>query len=126
MDQPDSDLRLSRIATLWTDVHQAQLDGTLAPDARRKLLQIYGGAVRRYRADHPQVSSQEMAEGLSQALGKQLNAASVRQALHRARDRFADLLLDEIAHAVADPTPEALEEELVEIGLLEQCRPALE
>ncbi len=241
MDQANSDSRLSRISTLWTEVHQAQIDGTLAPDARRRLLEIYGGAVRRYllaalreedaaedlfqefallflrgrlrgadpgrgrfrdylkgtlfhliadyhkkakgrplpldperiepavepdseqeqafltswrdellarawtalqesetasgqpfftvlryRADHPKDSSQEMAAGLSRSLGKELTAAGVRQTLHRARDRFADMLLDEIAHAVANPTADALEEELIELGLVEHCRPALE
>jgi RNA polymerase sigma-70 factor (ECF subfamily) len=241
MDQSDPNTRLSGIPTLWSDVHQAQLSGCLAPDARRKLLQIYGGAVwryllaalrnedaaeelfqefavlflrgglrgadpgrgrfrdylkgtlfhliadhhnkarhhslpldtdrvepavepdseqdeafltswrdellarawvalqevdnttgqifyvvLRYRADHPRASSTEMADGLSLAVGKKLTAPGVRQTLHRARDRFADLLLDEIAHALAEPTVETLEEELIEIGLLEQCRPALD
>ncbi len=80
----------------------------------------------RFRADNPEASSQEMAERLSQLLGKEVTAAGVRQTLHRARERFADLLLEEIAHAVADPTVESLEEELTELGLLEHCRPALD
>jgi RNA polymerase sigma-70 factor (ECF subfamily) len=81
--------------------------------------------VLRYRADHPDVSSQAMAEGVSRQLGKTVTAPGVRQTLHRARERFADLLLDEIAQALDRPTPEALEGELVDLGLLEHCRPAL-
>ncbi len=67
-----------------------------------------------------------MAEQLSGILGKPLTAAGVRKTLDRARDRFADLLLGEIAHSLADPTPDQLEEELIDLNLLEHCRPALE
>jgi RNA polymerase sigma-70 factor (ECF subfamily) len=82
--------------------------------------------VLRYRADHPEASAQAMADHLSRVLDRELTAAGVRQTLHRAREKFADFLLDEIAHAIADPTPDALEEELIEVGLLEHCRPALQ
>lgn len=82
--------------------------------------------VLRFRADNPEASSQEMAERLSPLLGKEVTAAGIRQTLHRARDRFADQLLDEIAHAISDPTLESLEEELTELGLLEHCHPALD
>ena len=82
--------------------------------------------VLRYRADHPDAASHDMAAQLSQACGKPLTAAGVRQTLHRARERFADFLLEEIAQAAADPTDESLGGELVELGLMEYCRPALE
>jgi RNA polymerase sigma-70 factor (ECF subfamily) len=83
-------------------------------------------AVLRFRADHPELRSHEMAEQLSQILGKPLTAAGVRKTLERARDRFADLLLDEIADAISDPTPAKLEEELIDLNLLDHCRPALD
>jgi RNA polymerase sigma factor (sigma-70 family) len=82
-------------------------------------------AVLRFRAEH-ELHSQEMAEQLSRLLGKPLSAAGVRKMLERARDRFADLLLDEIAQAVSDPSVEHLEEELIDLNLLEYCRSALE
>jgi RNA polymerase sigma factor (sigma-70 family) len=83
-------------------------------------------AVLRYRADNPEVRSPQMAEQLTAQLGRQLTAAGVRQTLHRARQKFADLLLEEVAQSVEDPTPEHLEQELVELGLFDYCRPALE
>jgi hypothetical protein len=83
-------------------------------------------AVLRFRADHPDLRSHEMAEQLGAILGKPLTAAGVRKTLERARDRFADLLLDEIAQALANPTLGQLEEELIDLNLLEHCRPALE
>ncbi len=82
--------------------------------------------VLRFRAANPKLSSSEMAEQLRQQLGKPLTAAGVRQTLHRARETFADLLLEEVVHSLDSPTVEQLEQELVDLELLEYCRPALE
>jgi RNA polymerase sigma-70 factor (ECF subfamily) len=81
--------------------------------------------VLRFRAEHPDLSSARMAAELSTTLGKPLTAASVRQTLHRARERFADLLLEEVLQSLHEPNPEDLEQELLELGLHEHCRPAL-
>jgi RNA polymerase sigma-70 factor (ECF subfamily) len=84
-----------------------------------------GHEVLRFRAENPDLSSADMASALAERQGRPLTAEGVRQALHRARERFADLLLDEVAHSLESPTPEALAEELGELGLLDYCRPAL-
>jgi RNA polymerase sigma-70 factor (ECF subfamily) len=83
-------------------------------------------AVLRFRADHPEMRSPRMAEQLAAQLGRPFTAAGVRQVLHRARQKFADLLLEEVTHSLDNPTAEELEEELVELGLLHYCQPALE
>jgi RNA polymerase sigma-70 factor (ECF subfamily) len=82
--------------------------------------------VLRFKAEHSHLSSAEMAEQLSVQLRKSLTAAGVRKTLERARDRFGDLLLDEIADAIDNPSREALEAELIDLGLLDHCRPALD
>jgi RNA polymerase sigma-70 factor (ECF subfamily) len=82
--------------------------------------------VLRFRADHPDLSSAGMAESLGAALGSRLTAAGVRQTLHRARDQFADLLLDEVEQSLPDPVSEHLADELADLGLLDYCRAALE
>jgi RNA polymerase sigma-70 factor (ECF subfamily) len=82
--------------------------------------------VLRLRAEHPELRSPQLAERLSTVLGKTVTAVGVRQVLHRARDRFADLLLDEIRHSLEDPTPDRLQEELDDLSLLEYCKPALD
>jgi RNA polymerase sigma-70 factor (ECF subfamily) len=82
--------------------------------------------VLRFKVDNADLRSADMAERLSASLGKGLTAAGVRKTLERARDRFADLLLDEIAQAIDSPTAERLEEELIDLELLEQCTPALD
>lgn len=82
--------------------------------------------VLHFRAEHPQVHSEEMAETIGHQLGKPISAASVRQTLHRAREKFAEMLVDEVAQTLANPTLQDLEEELIDVNLLEYCRPALE
>jgi RNA polymerase sigma-70 factor (ECF subfamily) len=82
--------------------------------------------VLRYRVNHPDLRSPELAEGLSEKLGKPINAGAARVLLHRARDAFAELLLDQVIESLADESLDAAEEELIELDLLEYCRPALD
>jgi RNA polymerase sigma-70 factor (ECF subfamily) len=82
-------------------------------------------AVLRFRLDHPEMHSPEMATHLSAQLGKRVSATSVRVLLHRARETFAELLLDAVVGSLEDPSPEEAEQELIELGLLDYCRSAL-
>jgi len=83
-------------------------------------------AVLLYRVENPDASSAEMAEELSRQLGKPLNAAALRKAAQRAHEKFADLLLDEIAHSLGCTAIDAVREELIALDLLRYCRSALE
>jgi RNA polymerase sigma-70 factor (ECF subfamily) len=107
----------------WCDELLARAWAGLA-DAEAKSDQPFH-TVLRFRADHPDLHSPEMAERLTAQLGRPLTPAAVRQTLHRAREKFATLLVDEVRHSLEDATPEKLEQELIELGLLEYCRPAL-
>jgi RNA polymerase sigma-70 factor (ECF subfamily) len=82
-------------------------------------------AVLRYRAEHPQASSADMARGLQAELGRPVTDVGVRQLLHRARERFADLLLEEVGRGLPGNEPEALRQELEELGLLPYCQSVL-
>ncbi len=82
--------------------------------------------VLKAKADHQDTPSAQLAEDLSARLGKPITAAGFRKTLERARDRFADLLLEEIAQALDDPSRARLEEELMDLNLLEHCKAALE
>jgi RNA polymerase sigma factor (sigma-70 family) len=82
--------------------------------------------VLRFRAEHPGMTSAAMAQELSRRLGRSLSADGVRQTLRRARERYAQLLLAEVAHSLEAPTPELLAEELSELKLLPYCQPILE
>jgi RNA polymerase sigma-70 factor (ECF subfamily) len=82
--------------------------------------------ILRFRADHPDMPSPQMAQELNGILGKTVTAANVRQLLHRSREKFADLLLDDVVHSLEAPTADQVEQELIQLNLLEYCRPALE
>jgi RNA polymerase sigma-70 factor (ECF subfamily) len=79
-----------------------------------------------YRVQHPELRSPDLAAGLSEKLGKPINAGAVRVLLHRARDTFAEMLLDEIMQSLPNESLEGAEDELIELDLLEYCRPALD
>jgi RNA polymerase sigma-70 factor (ECF subfamily) len=110
-------------AASWREALLARAWEELAAEEERTRQPIY--TVLRFRFDNPTLASAQAAEQLGARLGRPLTAVWVRQALHQARKRFADLLLDEVAHSLESPTYERLEEELEELGLLEYCKPAL-
>lgn len=82
--------------------------------------------VLRVRVEHPDLRSPELAEKVTEATGKPTNAGAVRTALHRARERFGDLLIDEVANSLESATAEAVEQELIDLDLWQYCKPALE
>ena len=83
-------------------------------------------AVLLHRIDHPDARSARMAEQLAARLGKTVNAAWVRKTLQRAHEKFADLLLEEVARSLGTAETGRLREELQELDLLKYCRTALE
>jgi RNA polymerase sigma-70 factor (ECF subfamily) len=83
-------------------------------------------SVLRFRAAHPKMPSGEMAEALSRQLNRPLTAEAVRQTLKRARERYSDLLLQEVAGSLESPGVDQIEEELRDLELLTYCQEALE
>jgi RNA polymerase sigma factor (sigma-70 family) len=82
-------------------------------------------AVLLFRVQNPEVPSPQMATELSAQLQKPIEAVAVRKALQRAHAKFAELLVDEVASSLSEPTREELQAELRELDLLRYCRPAL-
>lgn len=84
-------------------------------------------SVLRFRAEHPDASSAQMAAALSQQLQPNipLTETGIRKTLQRARSHFAALLIAEVARSLGNPTDDELEEELIAVGLLAYCRSAL-
>src|SRR5262249_41363304 len=81
--------------------------------------------VLHFRAGNPDMRSAQMAEQLSGRLGKDVSADWVRKWLQLAREKFAELLLVEVQASLRDPTPDLVEQELIDLGLLEYCKSAL-
>jgi RNA polymerase sigma-70 factor (ECF subfamily) len=81
--------------------------------------------VLRFRAENPDLRAAEFAERLGARMGTTVTAEWVYKKLHLAREKFAELLLEEVVQTLAEPDTEDLEEELLDLGLLEYCRAAL-
>ncbi len=79
-----------------------------------------------FRTKNPEVASARMAELLSVSLGKKFTAAGVRQTIHRGREKFADLLLDETARSLETSDADKIAQELVDLGLLSYCKDAFD
>jgi len=82
--------------------------------------------VLRMRVSDPTLSSEELAQRLTDELDKPFKAGAARVTLHRAREKFAHLMIDVIANSLEDPTREKIESELVELRLIDYCRDALD
>lgn len=107
----------------WRDALLDRTWAALADDERQTGRPLH--TVLKLRATNPKMDSPALATEAGRVLGKSITPAGVRQTLHRARERFADLLLGVVADSLNSPTAERLEEELTEVGLLDYCRPAL-
>ena len=84
-------------------------------------------SVLRFRAENSNATSAEMARRLTEQLRPEhpFTDTGIRKTLERAKKQFADLLLDEIATSLENPTPDELEQELIELELMPHCRSAL-
>jgi RNA polymerase sigma-70 factor (ECF subfamily) len=82
-------------------------------------------AALRIKADQPDLTAADLADRLRDAGKGTYGASGMRQVLHRARELFADRLLDEVARSVMSEDHHILTEELIELDLLTYCREAL-
>jgi DNA-directed RNA polymerase specialized sigma24 family protein len=111
----------TQIEQEWTAAWQRSiLDMTWAAmeDYARAHPQSVSWIILRLRADHADDDLTQLAARFAQQTGKSLRPAALRQQLRRARLRFAELLIEEVAKSLDDPTPERVEEELIETGLM--------
>jgi RNA polymerase sigma-70 factor (ECF subfamily) len=108
----------------WRDELLSRCWQKLADDERESGKPYH--SVLRYRVDHPDLRSPELAAGLSKELGKEINAGAVRVLLHRARELFAEMLLEEVSESLTSGSLDEAEQELIDLDLHEYCRPALE
>ncbi|MEM8671286.1 MAG: sigma-70 family RNA polymerase sigma factor [Planctomycetota bacterium] len=82
-------------------------------------------SVMRLRVENPKMGSQQLAERLSEQLGRPISNSNMRVILHRARDQFAVSLINAIADSLASGSLDEIEEELADLELLEYCQQAL-
>jgi RNA polymerase sigma-70 factor (ECF subfamily) len=77
------------------------------------------------RRTHPDATSEQLAELFTGATGQAVQPATLRQKLRRARVRFAELLVRELADGLEQPTADRIEDELLALGLFEYVRDVL-
>jgi hypothetical protein len=78
--------------------------------------------VLQLKVANPEADSKTLAERASTLLGKPMRPDAFRKQLSRARHLFAELLVKEIAQTLDRPTPQQIEEELVDLGLMSFVR----
>jgi RNA polymerase sigma-70 factor (ECF subfamily) len=82
-------------------------------------------ALLMFHVGQPGILASELAARLAEELQRPISADNARVMLHRARRRFAELLVAEVEHSLERPTPAALEEELKTLRLWSMCEPAM-
>ena len=70
---------------------------------------------------YPRRTAEWIAGELGRRHGRPVTAAGARQLLHRARERFSDLLRQEVARSLRTDDPDEVRAELAELGLLIYC-----
>jgi RNA polymerase sigma-70 factor (ECF subfamily) len=73
--------------------------------------------VLHHRAQNTDSSSKEMASTLSKELDESVTPEWVRQKIHRARQKFAELLIVEVRKSMNSIDEDEIQEELTELGL---------
>jgi hypothetical protein len=91
-------------------------------EQERRSGQPYCTAVR-LREASPNIRSQELAEQVSQAVGRKFTAEGIRKVVQRGREMFGDLLVAEVARSLQKTPEDAVAaeqvgQELAELGLL--------
>jgi len=140
-DRPFCEDRLAEEERAWTRSWREEL---LAKgwSALAKTEQSTGTpycTVLRFRSEHPELRSQEIADQLNAKVAaeetadplpakvaKKLGSSSVRVLIHRAREMLAEAVLDLVLDSIDSASLEECEQELIDLNLLEYCRSALQ
>ncbi|MBI3407629.1 MAG: hypothetical protein HY040_04645 [Planctomycetes bacterium] len=85
-------------------------------------------AVLRYRSENAQLTGAELAANLTAQLRphEPFTETNLRKILQRAREKFSDILVEEVARSLGKSTAEELEQELIDLGFHTYSRRALD
>ena len=78
--------------------------------------------VLRVSAQYPEVDSPALAKKVSEMTGQHLTPEAYRKQLSRARKRFADLIVQEVARTLVEPTLEGIKDELNCLDLMKYVK----
>ena len=110
----------------WRDEILTRTWESLKNEKRRRGLPFH--VVLEKSMHNPDVTSDDLAHELTAELklSKPFSGSLVRKTLQLAREKFADLLVREVARSLGDHTVEQLEQELIDLNLISYCREALD
>lgn len=77
------------------------------------------------RSDNPEPDDETLSRQVSRQVGRLVTPEAFRKQLSRGRRKFAEIILEEVAQTIEDPTPERVEDELNDTGMMEFIRPFL-
>jgi hypothetical protein len=78
---------------------------------------VWCATVLRLVGDHPDAGAKELARLFSARVGRPVTPEAFRQQVCRARRLLAAALVAEVTATIADPTPEAVQRELIDLRL---------
>lgn len=82
--------------------------------------------VMQLKVQNPEMRSTDLAQLASERTGKELSTGNTRVMLHRAREQFADFLVDEVQQSLETNDIDRVADELRDLNLYAYCKPALE
>lgn len=104
--------RESLLARAWEELERASAEGRLL---LHEVLWL--------KAEDPSRRSADIAAELERRHGRPFTPANARQMLHRAREKFVELLWQGVAESLPSDDPAAVRAELAELGLLAYFEP---
>jgi RNA polymerase sigma factor (sigma-70 family) len=132
----DHPQRLPESLQLAARTDETQSERTFEDCLREELLDRAWKALKEANANYhaalhlkvfePELSSREIAEEINRRTGKALSPDTIRKTLERARTKFAELLVEEVARLGQLGDPDQLRSELEQLDLLKYCRSALD
>jgi len=78
------------------------------------------------KVENPLANGDELAAIIGEAVGKEISSANARVMVHRSREKFAMLMIEDVSESLDNPVREAVEQELIELGLIEYCRDSID
>jgi RNA polymerase sigma-70 factor (ECF subfamily) len=112
---------VDRFQELWRAELLGRAWAALAEHSAGRGDQFYD--VLRLKSEDPARTSEWLADELARRHGRPITAAGARQTLHRAREKFAELLRAVVAASIPTDDPAEVDAELAELGLLVYCPP---
>ncbi len=113
----------SRFMTCWRDQLFHRAMASLEEHERYSHRPL--ASVLRLRIDHPDWHYDQFADHFSARLGRPIKVESIRKIIMEARTRFRESLVREVYQTLDAPSLAEVEEELIDLGLHEVCRPVL-